>query len=124
MNRRSFLQIIGVSPVVTIAAPKKELPQLKNPMHNSLHPDRLSRKPEMVYAEEWKRHNERRSGINRGYTYLEWILCPSSQQYPGPVSERDAQVAASVIQWLGTNVGLGFIQTCEQKIKQSDRQIF
>jgi len=129
MNRRGFLQAIGISPVAAIATPKQELPKQFNPLHKSLQPGRLCRMPERIYADEWAKRNKRHPGLNSGFTFLEWILCPSGEQYPPPASERDAQVAASFAQWLGTNCGLAFIQTCEQKIKQSDhrfteRQIF
>ena len=79
--------------------------------------------PERIYAAAWKARNRRSPGINSGFTYLEWILCPSGQRYPPPISRRDAAVAASVIQWLGTNIGLGFIRECERKIDQAERTI-
>ena len=33
------------------------------------------------------------------------------------VSQRDAQVAATVIQWLGTNVGQGFLRSAQESIE-------
>ncbi len=118
VNRRRFLQLFGLSPVAAIVMPKQDALARPNPLHESLQPDRLNRMPERIYAEEWKKHNERKPWLNSGCTYLEWILCPSGERFPPPVSERDAQVAASVIQWLGTNCGLAFVQKCEKQCKQ------
>lgn len=101
--------------------------------HRSLHPERLSNHPERIYLEHWKKQQERSPGINRGYGLLENILSPLRQQdwkqpmWPGrpryeyhpPISQRDAEVAASVIQWLGTNCGQSLILECERKIKSA-----
>lgn len=45
----------------------------------------------------------------------EWCLLDrllSTEADPRGATERDAKVAATVIQWLGTNVGFGFIRSC------------
>ena len=82
----------------------------------TLQPDRLEHgMPERIYYERWQQLNKRHPAVNSGFTALEWILCPSGSR-PGPVSARDAVVAACVIQWLGTNCGMGFIRACEESI--------
>jgi hypothetical protein len=100
----------------------KKLIALLEPKHKSLHQARLKNDfnvAEKVYAEHWIEENKRNSAINRGFTLLEWILTPTGQECPsGRVSHRDAEVAASVIQWLGTNCGLAFLGECERKIKE------
>ncbi|MDO8795391.1 MAG: hypothetical protein Q7J25_12300 [Vicinamibacterales bacterium] len=94
-------------------------PELFEPVHASFHEDRLRHGiPERIYAEHWKSLNVRSPGVNHGYTYLEWILTPSGRA-PGPVSQRDASVAAAVIQWLGTNCGMAFLQSAERAIEQA-----
>jgi hypothetical protein len=45
---------------------------------------------------------------------LEYLLGSDNQK--GNVSERDAQVAATVIQWLGTAVGQSFIEKVQFRI--------
>jgi len=93
-------------------------PELFEPRHVSLQHRRLQHSPvERVYASHWLALNNRHSWLNHGYTQLEWILCPDSQRLPPPVSQRDAHVAASVIQWLGTACGLGFIAAAERGAK-------
>ncbi len=95
--------------------------------HEGLYPERQKvNLRERVFAEEWNNLNIPRYGLNSGYIQLENILL--EEMYPtqapgspfralkGEVTERDAFVAASVIQWLGTNCGQGFLQTVREKI--------
>ena len=118
IQRRTFLKMAGLAGVPL----KKEISVQHNPPHNSLQQARLNRMPERVYAEEWKKDNERKPWLNSGFTSLELILCPSGKYWcPPPVSERDAEVAASVIQWLGTNCGFHFMLRCEAKIKENQK---
>ena len=90
----------------------------------SLQASRLNRMPEAVYLEKWKKHNKRQPGLNYGYTYLELILCPSDIPgfTPPPVSDRDAEVAACIIQWLGTCCGLSFMSECEREVKVREKE--
>lgn len=94
--------------------------------HDSRHRDRLTKRgrvnPERIYAAGWKRLNRRRQW--HGATLLELIMQPTSDRGLSPfvVSRRDAEVAASVIQWLGTNVGYGFIRSCERAIDEARRK--
>ncbi len=83
---------------------------------DSLQMKRLTSDAERLYLEHWRRANKRHPAINSGYTTLEWILCPCGQRYPDGVSQRDANVAASVVQWFGTNCGGCFIRQVEAEI--------
>jgi len=96
--------------------------------HVSLSPQRLKHKcgvAERVFASLWKKENERHNGINSGLALLE-LLLEQEQTLPGPlklkippdITQRDAEVAASVIQWLGTNCGCAFIQQAEREIEK------
>ncbi len=79
---------------------------------------------EKVYAERWEKENIRVPGLNGGRGYLELLLneCPYTDHgLYRPVSEitqRDAYVAATVIQWLGTNIGRCLIEECKRKAKE------
>jgi hypothetical protein len=98
------------------------------PVHRSLNPDRLSHAPEEIYLRRWIKEQERQPGHNGGFGLLELLLSPTrvpSPKFPGyshrpyyvpPVSQRDAEVAATVIQWLGTNCGRCFMEQCEREI--------
>jgi hypothetical protein len=89
-----------------------------SPPMESLQPKRLTSPAERVYFETWRKENERQPWLNSGYTTLEWILCPDDQKRPDGVSRRDALVATSVIQWLGTNGGASFMRQCERRIER------
>lgn len=95
-----------------------EIDRLLTPKPESLHPERLTNPAERVFFEKWQRENERSHGLNGNMTTLEWVMCPSSQKHPDPVSERDMQVATAVVQWLGTACGLGFLSECESEIRK------
>lgn len=89
-----------------------------DPEHISLQRDRLTNPSERIYWEEWLKEQERHPGLNHGFTMLEFVLCPSGQAYPDRPTQRDAHVAASVIQWIGTNCGRGFVDKCERRIEK------
>jgi sugar phosphate isomerase/epimerase len=75
--------------------------------------------PERVFLRNWRKENRRRSGLNGGFGALELILSENSNEHAAGITQRDATVAASVVQWLGTNCGQAFIYECEQEIKRS-----
>ncbi len=94
--------------------------------HAGAHPDRLSHDcgyPERIFAERWAEENKRSPGINGGYGCLELLMASNIrnmgtifQEPIEQISQRDALVAATVIQWLGTNCGACFLHECEQDI--------
>jgi hypothetical protein len=74
-------------------------------IHKGLHTHRLSKNPlEKKFADEWNQMNE------QSYV-LEYILAKESNHPRGEMTDRDAEVAATVIQWLGSNVGQCFLNT-------------
>ncbi len=105
----------------------KAIDDFMEPEHVSYHPSRLTNDAERIYAERWQKENERHFAINGGFTLLEWILTPPGERgnqnvAPSPVTQRDAHVAASVAQWLGTTCGQCFINAAEKGI--SDARAF
>jgi hypothetical protein len=99
-------------------AAMRYLDQVLTPPMLTLQPNRLTHPPERIYFQHWAKENERRSWLNSGFTLLEHILTPSGQKRPECVSHRDAIVATSVIQWLGTSCGRGFMEHCEREIER------
>jgi len=97
----------------------KRLRSVLEPSHEGLHPKQLGSDAERIYAERWKKENERHNWINDGFTLIEHILCPEDQRLPDRVSIRDAQVAAAVVQWLGTACGNCFVRQCENQIESA-----
>lgn len=67
---------------------------------------------EKKFADAWEAEN------TEGRNTLEYLLAKKiNHPYPGEVSKRDREVAASVIQWLGSPVGSYFVKevTGEEK---------
>jgi hypothetical protein len=93
---------------------------------NRLHPDAENPR-EVAFSQEWAEQNERRTGKPHGT--LEYLLGDGT----GPCSfagivhptQDQATVAATVIQWLGSNVGMSFLanalEKCGHVIERSDR---
>jgi hypothetical protein len=93
-----------------------------------MHPDRLKRfytgypNPEAFYLAAWRKVNSNKTGQH----YLAHILCPPDKRAMGynmwRYSRRDAVVAASVMQWLGTNVGRGFVLEVERQLEDARKR--
>ncbi len=60
---------------------------------------------EVAFAKEWDRINN-----PKDYSVTTARACIIPE-----ITERDMQVAATVIQWLGSNVGMGFIRDVAKK---------
>jgi hypothetical protein len=75
-----------------------------------LHPD-AGNPLEVIYAEAWEKQNERRSGMPHGT--LEYLA--GNGQDPVAVTQEQATIAATVIQWLGSPVGQRFVEECLKK---------
>jgi hypothetical protein len=78
---------------------------------------------EAIYAAQWRRMNREWPDL------LGLVLAPDDgprdlltrQLAPVHVTRRDAAVAASIIQWIGTSVGHGFVQGCERVVDEACR---
>lgn len=99
-------------------------PELFPPTHETNYPQRLlSEQPaERVYYDRWVQEQD--PGRRQGVGLLGWILAvptsPAWARAPWPVSRRDAFVAASLVQWLGTNIGHGFVMEAERQIGREE----
>lgn len=74
-------------------------------MHEGFNTHRLKDNPEEErFASAWR-------GMQSGRV-LDWLLSGANQRgYPtNPATERDEAVAATVMQWLGSPVGQGFLR--------------
>lgn len=72
---------------------------------------------ERVYLAHWLRLNKGRP------PFLGLLMSPNPARYAVEVTQRDAEVAATVVQWLGTNVGSGFVHQAERSIEAQKRRI-
>ena len=109
----------------------EKLETLADPKMKTIHPSRLTNLAERIFFEEWCKENVRQSHLNHGFTTLEHILDPSIESHrnsdsrrplPPRPSQRDADVATTLIQWLGTNCGRGFIERCERRIERESAE--
>lgn len=104
-------------------------------VHHSNRMDRaLDLMEEGVFLQLWIEYQERVVGFNDGYGALDLILNEKSYFSPPGMSkaqrldlinrwsQRDALVAASVIQWLGTKEGKIFIDKAENRIDEIKKQ--
>ncbi len=73
---------------------------------------------ERIMLKRWRAENKRVPGTNGGRGVLE-IIVSEDNDAAAPLTQRDATVAATVIQWLGTNCGRCFLEQCEREIKTS-----
>jgi hypothetical protein len=107
-------------------AARRDIMAVLDPPMDTLQPERLVSLPERIFVEEWRRENTRHNGPLSGGRTLEHILSHEKTHHPlaGPqpkldyVTLRDAQVATSVIQWLGTNCGQSFLWVVNQRINK------
>lgn len=113
---------------------KRRRARLRRLRHRGLNPERLvwddptsmSHRLETAFADEWAEENVPRPSINHGMGMLQDLLVkvvpyPGGHTSPGfcspdraPVvqlwiTKREAMIVATVIQWLGTNVGRSFL---------------
>lgn len=99
-----------------------KLNKIRLPVVRSLQEYRCSH-AERVYFDAWVDQNTRKPGLNGGYGTLELILRGERDEslpkwgshMPAHVSQRDMDVATTVVQWLGTNCGRCFIDQCERE---------
>ena len=60
---------------------------------------------EQDFAEEWELQNTDHNGNLNGMQTLDYLLAKDRNNPMGEVTDRDREVAATVVQWLGSPVG-------------------
>ena len=96
------------------------LDKVLDPKIEGLHPSRMANPPERIYIELFREKCKRVTGLNHGYGLLELLLRPEGVERPPHIMQRDAHVAATVIQWLGTNGGMSFMHEAEKQIRAEE----
>lgn len=69
---------------------------------------------EMAFYEQWKKENFPQAGINNGQGILQDLFIESkldgfTRKWMLEITNRDRMIVATVIQWLGSNVGMAFL---------------
>lgn len=73
---------------------------------------RLSQnKLEQKFAESWEERNTDRNGMLNGDGVLDYLLAEKKNFPNFEATDRDREVAATVIQWLGSPVGESFVNS-------------
>jgi hypothetical protein len=69
---------------------------------------------EKIFSDQWRRENEGvPSCLNGGKGVLELIVCSGEDgRLVRDLTQLEAAVAATVVQWLGSNVGWCFLEQC------------
>ena len=65
---------------------------------------------EEAFAMAWEKANTNFYGKLNGRGYLDYLLAKDNNRPEGEVTPRDREVAATVIQWLGSPVGQIFVE--------------
>ena len=87
-------------------------------LNKGLHQNRFKSNPlEEIYAMAWDLKNTPAPGSPIGL--LDYILAKDNNCPAGEVSDRDREVTATIIQWLGSPVGQNFISECQAKGQKS-----
>jgi len=80
---------------------------MKQRIHRGLYPERLKPEAEnpreVAFAEQWQRENDER-GITPTY-----YGCTLDQLLKRRADEKTIKEVATIIQWLGSNVGFSFL---------------
>lgn len=100
---------------------------------------------EKVFAEEWEAANLRSPGINYGMGTLQDLMVVNRETTRGPavpspfnifrwlriafvVTPRERVIVATVIQWLGTNVGFAWLREvldkCGYEVREKERKSY
>ena len=78
---------------------------------------------ERIFAEEWEKKNTSEYFSNgkpflNGRGTLDYLLADDNNNPCGEVSDRDREVAATVIQWLGSNVRMSFLNSAKERLEK------
>ena len=100
------------------------------PMNRGLHYRRVKYNPrEKALADHWERECKAQAGFNFGHGIAQDLMCVPNKQgkfyMKHKLSAKDRMLMATVIQWLGSNCGICFLQdalkSCGEKIAPMKR---
>jgi hypothetical protein len=119
----------------------RHLPPIGSPVTGCVYLNR-----EQVFAEEWAEQNQRVPGLNYGQGLLQDLMVTQRDARPGDLAVRDHHrffrrlrvafgvtlrervIVATVIQWLGSNVGWCFLEKCINRcgydlVKRQEKEV-
>ena len=78
--------------------------------HVGLFSERIEYNPkEEAFHKEWLKENEIKSHVNYGHGLLQDLFFDRERNCVLEINTRDREVVATVIQWLGSNIGMMFL---------------
>lgn len=81
---------------------------------------RLESNPlEKYFADAWREQNEAQSRFDPCKTTLAYLLSKDGGKTLPETTEREEMIAATIIQWLGSPVGSGFVREVMEKANNS-----
>ena len=76
-----------------------------------LFPERVEFNPrEKAFANEWQKENEILCYVNQGRGTLQNLMYDKNNKPIFYITDNDRVIVATVIQWLGTNIGFDFLE--------------
>ena len=89
--------------------------------NKGINTNRLRSNPaEKIFATNWEELNTDVYGKLGREGILDFILAKEANNPKGEVSNRDREVAASVVQWMGSPVGLMFLKQVQNEIEEGE----
>lgn len=70
---------------------------------------------EKAFAETWKKENKIESHVNQGQGTLQNLMFDRNNEPCYYITKNDRVIVATVIQWLGTNIGFNFLERALKK---------
>jgi hypothetical protein len=79
--------------------------------------ERIKHNPrEKAFHEMWIKENDPQRGINSGWGILQDLFINDNKRtIEVEINKRDRVIVATVIQWLGSNCGMGFLEASLEK---------
>jgi hypothetical protein len=73
----------------------------------------------LAFYQQWKIENYPHPGINNGQGILQDLFIERRNIYQDKwvevINDRDRKIVATIIQWLGTNVGMSFLNSALER---------
>jgi hypothetical protein len=80
---------------------------------------------EKIFADRWEEENEERAWLNHGNGILQDLFIDNHGNWVHEITDQERVVAATVVQWLGTNCGWAWLEEtlkqCEYKLEPIEK---
>lgn len=94
----------------------KVIREHKESYNEGLYPERMEFNPrEKIFSDEWKKENKILSHVNQGQGTLQNLMFDKNNNPAFYITENDRVIVATVIQWLGSNMGFDFLEKVLKK---------